>query len=105
MKTYAKKYNAARRQIKQLQHEKEILERIVKDQYKMEQQAQRRANVLKMQLDMNMKYVLAFAKRLLQYEERVEMQIEDVRQMKRTDVKCQVEEADTGEIEKLIVHR
>lgn len=105
MKTYAKKYNAARRQIKQLQHEKEILERIVKDQYKMEQQAQRRANVLKMQLDMNMKYVLAFAKRLLQHEERVEMRIEDVRQMKGTDVKCQVEEANTGEIEKLIVHR
>ncbi len=105
MKTYAKKYNAAERYIKQLQHEKAILERIIKDQYRMEQQAQRRANITRMQLDMNMKYVLALAKRLLHHEDKIELDIEDVRGMKQSEVKCQVETGDTGEIKKLIIEK
>lgn len=105
MKTYAKKYNAAERYIKQLQHEKAILERIIKDQYRMEQQAQRRANITRMQLDMNMKYVLALAKRLLSHEDKIELDIEDVRGMKQSEVKCQVETGDTGEIKKLIIEK
>lgn len=101
MKTLSKRLKRQQQVSRELKRKVELLEHLVQQQGIMEQNAQKRANLARRELEITQKYMFYLAKIVLEQKEEILIELKDIEDISEKDIDCRVFIGETGKMEKI----
>lgn len=105
MKTLAKRLKRQEKCVRGLKREKNLLEHLVKQQYIMEQNAQKKANALQEELNITQKYMYYLAMLAIEKNGELLIELKDIEKINGREVDVKVYTGESGKIEKIKLNR